>query len=92
LDEYQPLQEEPRALSDVLAGIDGEIARLSKARALLTDRTLRATRRKPGRPRKMAIEIPAPAAEPKRGEKRALSAEGRKRISEATRRRWAVER
>jgi hypothetical protein len=80
------------ALSDVLASIDGEIAQLRKARALLTGATLRATKRKPGRPRKIVTGISVPAAEPKRGKKRALSAEGRRLISEAAKRRWAAER
>ena len=80
------------ALSNVLVSIDYEIAKLRKARALLTEKTLRATKRKPGRPRKIVSEVSAPAAAPKRAKKRALSAEGRKRISEAAKRRWAAER
>ncbi|HEY6845560.1 MAG TPA: hypothetical protein VI320_05035 [Terracidiphilus sp.] len=82
------------ALSDVLASIDGEIAQLRKARALLTGATLRATKRKPGRPRKIVTGISVPAAEPEKGKKRtlSLSLEGRRLISEAAKRRWAAER
>jgi hypothetical protein len=80
------------ALSNVLVSIDYEIAKLRKARALLTDATLRATKRKPGRPRKIATGISAPAIEPKTDMKSALSTEGRGRISEAAKRRWAAER
>jgi hypothetical protein len=69
------------ALSNVLGSIDGEIAQLRKARALLTVRTLLVTKKMPGIPRKIVSEVSAPAAEPNRGKKRVRSAEGRKRIS-----------
>ena len=80
------------ALSNVLVSIDYEIAKLRKARALLTEKTLRATKRKPGRPRKIVTGISVPAAEPEKGKKRTLSLEGRRLISEAAKRRWAAER
>ena len=76
------------ALSNILASIDGEIAQLQRARALLTGTTVPAAKRKPGRPRK----ITAVAAKPERSKQRNLSPEGRKRIAEAARRRWAAQR
>ena len=80
------------ALSEVLASIDREIAQLQMARALLTGRSQPTAKRKPGRPRKIATGISAPAIEPKTDMKSALSTEGRGRISEAAKRRWAAER
>ena len=80
------------ALSDILASIDGEIAQLQKARALLTGAAAPAIRRKPGRPRKVVAEITAVAARSGRGRKRNLSPEGRKRIAEAVKRRWAAQK
>ena len=80
------------ALSDVLASIDGEIAQLRMARALLTGRSLPTANRKPGRPRKTLTESASQTAKPKRGKKRTLSPEGRKLISEAAKRRWAAQR
>jgi hypothetical protein len=80
------------ALSDVLASIDHEIAQLQMARALLTGRSQPTAKRKPGRPRKTQTELAAQTAKPKRGKKRTLSAEGRKLISEAAKRRWAAQR
>lgn len=64
-------------LSSILAELDAEIARLQQAKALLTDTPVK---RGPGRP-------PAVAAAPKK--KRNLSPEGRARIAEAVKRRWA---
>jgi hypothetical protein len=80
------------ALSDVLASIDGELAQLRTARALLTGRSLPTAKRKPGRPQKILTEFAAQTAKPKRGVKRTLSPEGRKLISEAAKRRWAAQR
>lgn len=65
--------------NQILAEIDKEIARLQAARKLLAssgvgDVAEAPKRRGPGRPR---------------GGKRKLSAEGRKRIAEAMKRRWA---
>lgn len=76
------------AISNILESIDREIAQLQQARALLAgDAT--PSRRAPGRPRKSAMTAAAKAANPK---KRNLSPEGRKRIAEAVRRRWAAQR
>jgi hypothetical protein len=71
-------------LTGILAAIDQEIARLTQARALLSDGT--GVKRGPGRP-KAAIAVTKPTKK-----KRNLSPEGRKRIAEAVRRRWATQR
>jgi hypothetical protein len=79
------------ALSDILATIDNEIAQLQKARALLTGTATALAKKKPGRPRKVAAEV-VPAAKPAKKRKRNLSPEGRKRIAEAVKRRWAAQK
>lgn len=65
----------------IVAELDQQIAKLREARALLAGERAGAKRR--GRP-------PGKAARPKR--KHNLSAEGRRRISEALKRRWALRR
>jgi membrane carboxypeptidase/penicillin-binding protein PbpC len=69
------------AIENILAGIDAEIARLQRARALLA--TLDSVPTKASRKTKKA---PAAAKSRKR---RVLSAEARKRIADAQHRRWA---
>lgn len=70
----------------VVHEIDEEISRLQQARALLTGE---ATKRGPGRP-KASATISKPAKAAKVGKrKRRLSPEGRKRIADAMRKRWA---
>lgn len=69
-------------VSEILLEIDKEIARLQQVRSLLAGETPK-TRR--GR-QKSAASTPAPA---KKAAKRKLSPEGRKRIAEAMKRRWA---
>ena len=71
-------------LTGILAAIDQEIARLTQARALLTDGTV--VKRGPGRP-KATTAVAKPT---KKANK--LSPEGRKRIAEAVRRRWAAQK
>jgi hypothetical protein len=80
------------ALSDILASIDGEIAQLQKARALLTGASAPAAKKKAGRPRKVASEVTHVAAKAAKKKKRNLSPEGRKRIAEAVKRRWAAQK
>jgi hypothetical protein len=67
-------------VKEILLEIDAEISRLQQARALLSGDT--AKRRGPGRKK----AVVASAAAPK---KRKLTPEGRKRIAEAMKRRWA---
>ena len=69
------------AIEKILAEIDAEIARLQRARALLATLGGASTRVE-----RKAQKVLA-AAKPRK--KRILSAEARKKISEAQRRRWA---
>jgi hypothetical protein len=71
------------ATDSILAQIDSEIARLQQARKLLAD--LGITTKSAGR---KAVKT----ATAKPAKKRKISAEGRKRIAEAQRKRWAAER
>jgi len=65
------------ALKDLLDSIDSEIARLQQARALLADGST------PGS---------TPSGSRVMRKKRTLSAEARKRIADAQRRRWAAQK
>lgn len=78
------------ALKEVLAHIDAEIARLQQAKSLLAsvDASVAPAIRK-GRPKK-DTSSPAPTKTVKK--KRNLSPEGRARIAEAVRRRWAAQK
>lgn len=67
--------------------IDSEISRLQQARALLTGGS---TKRGPGRPKAAATSQKAASAASRPAKrKRRLSPEGRKRIADAMRKRWA---
>ncbi|HWG19424.1 MAG TPA: hypothetical protein VG225_02770 [Terracidiphilus sp.] len=66
-------------ISEILTQIDREIALLQQARALLAGTQSRA-------------KSAAPAATKPAKKKRRLSPEGRKRIAEAVKRRWAEQR
>jgi hypothetical protein len=70
-------------VSEILAQIDREIAQLQRARALLSGST--ATPKK-------AAPAAAPAAKKAAKKKRNLTPEGRKRIAEAVKRRWAEQK
>ena len=74
-------------LPEVLAEIDKEISNLKRARALLADESV--AKRGPGRPKGSSGK---PAKKKKKKKKRNLTPEGRKRIAEAVRRRWAVQK
>ena len=87
-------------VSEILATIDSEIAKLQQARALLSGLAAPAAKKKAGRPKKVAAASKKAAvvahvsAKPakKRRKKRHLSAEGRKRIAEAGKKRWAAQK
>lgn len=64
------------SLKNILAVIDAEIARLKHVSAILADTSPKS----------------ASSAAPKKRAQRRMSAEGRKRIAEAQRRRWAAQR
>jgi hypothetical protein len=70
-------------LSKILAEIDIEISRLEQARALLAGDSSSA------KTRTRSIEADSSV---KRKKKRNLSPEGRKRIAEAVRRRWELQK
>lgn len=70
----------------VIQEIDAEISRLQQARALLSGES---TRRGPGRPKVAAAHKPSAASGRATKRKRRLSPEGRKRIADAMRKRWA---
>jgi hypothetical protein len=78
-------------VSDILAAIDQEIAQLQQARALLSGGVAPVAKKKVGRPRKI-VSVAAPVAKPAKKKKRNLSPEGRKRIAEAVKRRWAAQK
>jgi hypothetical protein len=85
------------AISEILATIDHEIAQLQQARALLGGGAAPAPKKAVGRPKKAvaaakkAAVAPA-AAKPAKKKKRNLSPEGRKRIAEAVKKRWAAQK
>jgi hypothetical protein len=79
------------ALSEILATIDNEIAILQQVRTLLSGGTAAIVRRSPGRPKKNAV-VAAPVAAKPAKKKRKLTPEGRKRIAEAVKKRWAAQK
>jgi hypothetical protein len=79
-------------VSEILATIDREIAQLQQARALLSGGAAPAAKRKVGRPRKIDAAVIPAAAKPAKKKKRNLSPEGRKRIAEAVKKRWAAQK
>lgn len=77
-------------VSRIIAEIDSEISKLQRARELLSGIAATKTSKGPGRPKgsknaKTAVVAAAPR-------KRRLSAEGRKRIADAMKKRWAERR
>lgn len=66
-------------VSNILSEIDQEIGRLQQARALLAGEPIR---KKPGRPKKSTNALT----------KRKLTPDGRRRIAEAMKKRWALRR
>lgn len=78
-------------VSRIIAEIDGQIAKLQQARALLAGTTAATKRTGPGRPKgsKNAAAAALAATSPR---KRKLSPEGRKRIADAMKKRWAERR
>jgi hypothetical protein len=69
------------AIDNILAQIDMEIARLTQARALLANLGTVA-----------GVKIRAAKAPAKAKKKRVLSADARKRIADAQRKRWAAQK
>jgi hypothetical protein len=85
------------AISDILASIDRDIAQLQQARALLGGGNAPVAKRTAGRPKKAvggsrkAAPVALAVAKPAK-KKRNLSPEGRKRIAEAVKKRWAAQK
>ena len=73
-------------VSRIIAEIDAQISKLKQARELLAGTTTKIGKG-PGRPK--GSKNAKPAASPR---KRKLSPEGRKRIADAMKRRWAERR
>jgi hypothetical protein len=77
-------------VSEILIQIDHEIVQLQRARELLGGGTAQTPKSRPGRPKKDEASV-ATAAKPIK-KKRNLTPEGRKRIAEAVKRRWAAQK
>ncbi len=73
----------------IVGEIDAEIKRLTDARAILLSGTAAKTGKGPGRPKGSKNAKVAASAAPR---KRKLSSAGRKRISDAMKRRWEERR
>ncbi len=85
------------SISEILASIDRDIAQLQQARSLLGGAAAAAPKKKVGRPKKKAgrpkkAVVAVVAAKPAKKKKRNLSPEGRKRIAEAVKKRWAAQK
>jgi hypothetical protein len=76
-------------VSRIIAEIDAQISKLQQARALLAGTAAPAVRAGRGRPKGSKNVSEATASKPR---KRKLSAEGRKRIADAMKKRWAERR
>jgi hypothetical protein len=74
----------------IIAEIDAQILKLQQARALLAGTATSALRTGRGRPKGSKNNVSAASATTPR--KRKLSPEGRKRIAEAMKKRWAERR
>jgi hypothetical protein len=78
-------------VSRIISEIDAQISKLQQARALLAGTTAAGGRTGPGRP-KGSKNAAATAPATKTARKRKLSPEGRKRIADAMKKRWAERR
>jgi hypothetical protein len=74
--------------SEILLAIDSEIAQLQRARAVLIGN---AAPKKVVTAPKKAVRVASAVAKPAK-KKRKLTPEGRKRIAEAVKRRWAAQK
>ena len=85
------------AMTDVIAQIDAEIAKLQQAKALLggaiaVAAVVKSGRGRPKGSKNAAPAVKAPAKKTAVKAKRKLSPEGRKAIADAMKRRWAERR
>lgn len=79
-------------VSRIIAEIDAQISKLQQARALLSGSTSAAGRTGRGRPKGSKNSATAAPATATTTRKRKLSPEGRKRIADAMKKRWAERR
>jgi hypothetical protein len=84
------------AFSEILACIDSDIAQLQQVRAILIGGSAPTAKKAVGRPKKVAAvtkkaTVASVLAKPAK-KKRNLSPEGRKRIAEAVKKRWAKQK
>jgi hypothetical protein len=79
-------------VSEILAAVDLEIAKLQQARALLTGVSVPTPKKPVGRPKKVVTAVAPAPIKPGRKKKRNLTPEGRKRIADAVKRRWAAQK
>jgi len=80
-------------VSEILAAVDVEIEKLQQARALLAGIAAPTLKKPVGRPKKIAPALAVSAPEKAgRKKKRNLTPEGRKRIADAVKRRWAAQK
>ena len=80
-------------VSRIIAEIDAQITKLQQARALLAGTTEKTAQKGPGRPRgRKANTSTASSSTASTTRKRKLSPEGRKRIADAMKKRWAERR
>lgn len=79
-------------VSRIIAEIDAQISKLQQARALLSGSTSVAGRTGRGRPKGSKNSATAAPATATTTRKRKLSPEGRKRIADAMKKRWAERR
>ncbi len=79
-------------VSRIIAEIDGQIAKLQQARALLAEDAAAAPRAGRGRPKGSKNGATKEASAATETSKRNLSPEGRKRIADAMKKRWAERR
>ena len=79
-------------VSRIIAEIDAQILKLQQARQLLSGASAPAVRAGRGRPKGSKNGGAAAGAAPTGARKRKLSPEGRKRIADAMKKRWAERR
>jgi len=76
----------------IIAEIDAQIGKLQQARALLAGTSVSSSRKGPGRPKGSKNTAAGTATTGTTPRKRKLSPEGRKRIADAMKKRWAERR
>jgi hypothetical protein len=73
----------------IIEQIDAEISKLQQAKVLLSGATATSTKRSAGRPKTSPVAARILSVAPAKSVKRVMSAEGKARIAEAQKARWA---